>query len=193
MRAGTRRRTRRDGFTLVELVVVGFLTVFLSGLMALVWSAYDRAATEVVARCELAQEADFAVAALAEDLAGIDQAGPLVGLRYRDIGADRLELWYDGGPPNGRADWDDPATSTDSVVVYEVTVAADGSATLTRRVGYFGVSSVAAHHVVALRARSLNDPFVQIDLTLRHPLPDLVRKPSPMPLERTYTLIATQP
>lgn len=192
MLASRRRAARRAGFTILEVLLVGSLTALLAGMLVQTWSAYDRAATEIAARCELAQEADFAVSQLALDLAAADPTlGPLVGLRYSpDLGG-RLELCHDGGSaPDGRADWD--PSGSDVIVAYAL-LNPGAPGPLLRRVGAAGEPAVVAHSVLAIRARTLVAPFVQIDLTLRHPLPNLVRRPTPSPLERTYTLIATLP
>ncbi len=87
----------------------------------------------------------------------------------------------------------DVSTSPDTVVVYQVMIAVDGSAQLTRQVGILGATETVAHHVIAMQAKTLHDPFLQIDLTFRHPGGGLIIRPSSAYLERTYSLIATQP
>lgn len=68
--AGSRRR----GFSVTELVVVGMMTTLLAMLLATVWAGFCRPARDAATRCRLATEANLACYALAEDLGG-DLAG----------------------------------------------------------------------------------------------------------------------
>src|SRR5581483_6765548 len=144
------RRAPVRGFTLIELVLVASLSSFLAMLLAATWSALYRSAAQVSARCELAQEADFAASSLAADLSRTDGSlGPLVGLRYSlGAGAGRLELCFDGGTsPDGLPTWDS-VTGPDTVVVYEVQGEV-GSEALVRWVGA-SAPTVAARHVAGI-------------------------------------------
>lgn len=194
MQALRSSRQRRGGFTIIEVVLVGFLTTMLAGLLVRTWAAYGHAATEVAARCELMQEADFAIASMAADLAGLatdlpnldGKAAPLVGLRPWNGG---LQLCFDGGTsPDGLPDW----TSPDVVVTYAPPDSGQPGP-LVRTVSTSVDMRIIAYHVRTIQFQPLNTPFVQIDLILSHPISNLVRSPAPGPLERTFTLIATQP
>ncbi len=193
MHIARRSGPRRSGFTILEVVLVGFLTALLAGLLVQTWVAYDRAATEVAARCELVQEADFAVSMLANDLGGTDSTlGPLVGLRFSSTSGGQIQLCYDGGSsPNGLADWD-ASPGPDVIVTYALSNPGTPGP-LVRQVSTSGDSQIVAYHILTLQVRTLPKPYIQIDLTLRHPLLNLIQKPTPGPLERTFTLIATQP
>ena len=62
-----RRHGRRRGFTIVEMVVTGFLMALVGILLGNAWAAFARPAIATVARCRVAQEANLAAEALAFD------------------------------------------------------------------------------------------------------------------------------
>jgi len=66
----------RRGVTLIEVMVSCFLTALLAYIVSNTWKAFDRAATGVIARCELVREADLALAYLADDLRGLASSRP---------------------------------------------------------------------------------------------------------------------
>lgn len=110
-------RPRRGGFTVLELTIAGVLTGLLAVMLFTAYSAYDRAATDVMARCRLAQEADLAILAIADDLGsrmGPTPAGPKGRGRTTDFqiapdhGGIRIYFEDAGSPENSR------------VVVYEI-------------------------------------------------------------------------
>ena len=61
---------RRDGFTLVEVLVVSFLTAFLAVLVSACWRGFGQSANDALARCRVAQEMNLAVNTLARDFGG---------------------------------------------------------------------------------------------------------------------------
>ena len=61
---------RRDGFTLVEVMVVSVLTAFLAVLLSACWRGFGPTATDAIARCRIAQEMNLTVNTLARDLGG---------------------------------------------------------------------------------------------------------------------------
>ena len=63
------RRARR-GFTLTEMMVVTGLTVLLTTILSTVWASFCAPTVDVLGRCRIAQEADFALASLSRDLSG---------------------------------------------------------------------------------------------------------------------------
>lgn len=63
-----RKQGRRRGFTLVEMVVTGFLMALVGILLGNAWAAFARPAITSVARCRVAQEANLAAEALAFDV-----------------------------------------------------------------------------------------------------------------------------
>ena len=105
--------------------MVSGLMAVLAVLLSSLWAGIGRPATDVIARCRVAQELNLAVNSLARDLGGSlsDSAGRLGGRRDDQFVGwllpGNLQLWlcFDGGsPPNGVADWAPP----DTVIVYMV-------------------------------------------------------------------------
>jgi hypothetical protein len=58
------------GFTVIEVTVASWLMVVLAVVLSLAWVSVGRGTVDVIARAQLAQEMDFAVAALSRDLGG---------------------------------------------------------------------------------------------------------------------------
>ncbi len=120
--------SRRLGFTLMEVMLVGGLMAFLAILLSSAWSGIGRSAVDAAARSQLLQELDMTVACLSRDLGGYlpipssatpDEYGGTD--KYRLVGCldnlydNRLELCYDAGSdPDGEPDWGD----SDKVVYY---------------------------------------------------------------------------
>jgi type II secretory pathway component PulJ len=120
-----KHRSRRCGFTLVEATVTSGLMAILAVLLSSLWAGCGRPATDVIARCRVAQEMNLAVGALARDLGGSLAGGAGRLGRQSDAqfvgwmlpGDMQLWLCFDGGmPPNGLPDWAPP----DTVIAYLV-------------------------------------------------------------------------
>ena len=171
------RVRRRNAFTVVEALIVSGLMVLLAVLLSSAWSGLGRPLADAVGRCRVTQEASLALASLARDYAGSlpDAVGEQVQGRLvgRQV-IDGSELWlcFDGGSPDGVADWGPP----DTVIIYEVQ-----SNHLIRRDQNSGDTFTVARDVDAMDLTELGDG-VQIDLTLHY-----------RDITRTYTMIAKDP
>jgi hypothetical protein len=185
------RGARRHGFTLIELFIASFLTVFLGLLISSIWVWVNKAGfpTDILARTLLMQEINMAVATFSRDFGGsemlpssysttaesgsvstaIDQ-GRWIG--WSTNGND-LSLCYDGGTkPDGLCDW---TGITDTVVYYYLKISSNSLAanrglyTLIRRSTKNGVMSevVVAKNITAMSvsADSADSNFVKIILT----------------------------
>jgi prepilin-type N-terminal cleavage/methylation domain-containing protein len=98
-----RPRTRREGFTLLELLVVSVLMVGVTLMAAQFWASFSRDMVDMAARTITAQELRFVLSGLSEDF------GACVGAVGMEDG--RLVLCKDAGQyPNGIADWGSPDT-----------------------------------------------------------------------------------
>ena len=64
------RSRPHKGFTLLEVTIVSGLMTFLALLLFAAWSGIGKSTLALITRCQLAQEMDFAVAALSRDLCG---------------------------------------------------------------------------------------------------------------------------
>ena len=60
----------RRAFSLLEVTIVSGLMTFLALLLSAAWSGVGKSTIGLITRCQLAQEMDFAVAALSRDLCG---------------------------------------------------------------------------------------------------------------------------
>ena len=60
----------RKGFTLLEVTIVSGLMVFLAVLLSSAWTGVGRSTTDLIARSQLLQEMNLAVAAISRDLGG---------------------------------------------------------------------------------------------------------------------------
>lgn len=178
---GRRPGCRRRGFTLLELLVAAVLTTMLAAFLAGTWISIRRSVVNVDSRARIAQEANLALAALANDCCGslANPAGrlgteteyPFVG-RMEPSGT-QLWLCFDGGsPPNGVADWGPP----DWVIYYEVQ-----GTSLVRFDQNAGTSYIVANHVQSLSTQDLGSG-VQISLTFSY-----------RNLVRTYNIVAKDP
>jgi hypothetical protein len=126
-RAGRRRRGP-GGFTVVEMAVVGGLTVLLAALLGAVWSNFCRPAIDAAAMCRIAQEANLAARTLAQDMGGslpvagggtgARDGGRLVGIQADVTGTTLLLCFHDPSNPNNTnltPTW----TGPDVVVTYQ--------------------------------------------------------------------------
>ena len=88
-------RTRRRGYTLIEMAVTSFLMTLLSMLLILAWKAFGIPAVEVESRARLALAANLAAESLARDLGGYQtrlegRSGPMDAVKvYRLYKFDR--------------------------------------------------------------------------------------------------------
>jgi prepilin-type N-terminal cleavage/methylation domain-containing protein len=119
----------RRGFTLLELMLVAGLMAFLAVLLSETWAGIGKSTIDLIARSQLSQEIDVAVASLGRDLGGSlalpdsvpdsrsELLGPkakwrLIDWRMNSVTA-CLELDFDGNPDDD-AKW----KSVDRVVAY---------------------------------------------------------------------------
>jgi hypothetical protein len=70
MRRARGRRWGPGGFSVIEMVIVSFLTVLLSAIIGSVWNVFCFPALDVASRCQLTLEANLAAAALSRDCGG---------------------------------------------------------------------------------------------------------------------------
>ena len=175
-----RRRRPRRGFTIIEATIVTTFMAFLAMLIGATWAAFVRPTADIADRCRIAQEANLAVAALSQDLAGTladDHSGikdqyALVG--RTQPGNTQLRLCFDGGTtPDGTASWSSP----DYVITYYVS-----SNNLIRWNENASTTFVVARDVSAFQVVDLGNKQVRITLTFTYNT-----------LTRTYTLIARDP
>jgi prepilin-type N-terminal cleavage/methylation domain-containing protein len=177
-----RNRRRRNGFTLIEMTVVCFMSALLASLMAGAWAAFGGPAVDVDARSRIAQEASLAAESLVRDLSGFQPgSGSVAGVKGLGKFVGRMEpentaLWLDfdgGSPPNGTADWASP----DAVIVYEVVgdrlVRTDSSA---------GTSVSVARYLTSFQATDLGNGSVSLQLSFSY-----------RGYQRTYNLIGVDP
>ena len=160
-----RPKHKRPGFTLLEMMVVCFLTVLLGALLSVTWSGLCRPAADISSRACLTQEANLAAASFVRDLGGF-LANPegRIGTKYlypfvgrMQPGGTQLWLCFDGGAsPNGDADWGRP----DTVIVYYV----QGSQ-LIRWDQNANTTYVVANHVSSMQTQD-QGTGVQITLTM---------------------------
>jgi len=125
----------------------------LSALLANMWSGMGRPLLTSAHYCQMDQEANLALASLAQDLSGMLPEGLSGGkLKYKLVGRTQpsnVELWlcFDGGDtPNELPDWASP----DVVIIYRVV---DNS--LVRLNQTAGTQFVVAYDIESLRLRDL--------------------------------------
>lgn len=173
-------RRRRQGFTLLEMIIVSGLMGFLAVLISATWSAFIRPTADISQRCRIAQEANLAVVSLTRDLSGSladNQTGTkatfqVVGRMQPDNS--QLRLCFDGGAtPNGTADWSAP----DTVITYYV-----DSNQLIRWDETAGTTFTVAKDVNSLSVEDLGGGDVQLKITFQF------RR-----ITQTYSLIVRDP
>lgn len=170
MRPATRPARRPRGFTLVETAVTCLIASVLLATVGTTWMAFDRASSEVIARCELAEEADLALTRLADDLRGWGATHP--ESRAPVVLPDQLQV-----------------VCQDRTVVYTV-----GNGQLVRTVeGTTEPAEVVARRVERLDARRAVDgePLYEVALTVAIPFP--TRGGGRRAIERTFTLTTVLP
>jgi hypothetical protein len=69
-RRGLRRSQGLRGTTVVEFAVTAALTALFIYVVSITWISFERAGVDVIARCNLAREAEIAFIRLADDLRG---------------------------------------------------------------------------------------------------------------------------
>lgn len=171
-------RRRSNGFTLLEVMVVGIVMGFLALILSGAWAGFGRPSADAIVRCRVAQEANMASACLARDfggglpdqITGGKQAGRLVGA----LAVDDSQLWlcFDGDPANGEADWG----SSDTVVTYDVQ---DNG--LVRSNQQTETKFLAASNVEQMQVSQTKEE-IQIDLMFTY-----------RDMTRTYTVIGKTP
>ena len=177
----THKLGRRDGFTLVEATIVSGLMAVLALLLSSVWAGFGRPATDVIARCRVAQEMNLAVNSLARDLGGslAGNEGRLGRKKESQFVGwmlpDHLQLWlcFDSGVnPSGIAEWAPP----DTVIVYTV----EGDALM--RWDQAANTSFTVARLVSNMQLDIQGDQLQIQLTLSY-----------RGVTRTCTLLARAP
>ena len=171
-------RSRADGFTVMEMMIVGAMTALLAILFAKAWSGLGQPSVNALVRCQVAQEAQLATASLATDLGGslpgqptgTKPNGEMVGQMV--VGGSELRLCFDGGGLNGIADWGPP----DTVIRYYVE-----DDKLIRWNETADTAFYVASNVESMALSELGSG-VQIDLTLTF-----------RDVSQTYTLITEDP
>ncbi|SIO12548.1 hypothetical protein SAMN05444166_2587 [Singulisphaera sp. GP187] len=161
---------RRKGFSLVELMVACVISVGLIAIMVSMTASFERSASEVIARCELAQEADFAMARLADDLRGFSSTRPETRTLF--MAPEELQLIFG-----------------DRTITYSVQ-----NETLIRSVDPGAEPDlIVAHHLQHLQALRIDpqEPIFKFSLTFA--LPFREQRATPLVLERSYHLIAVLP
>ncbi len=184
---GGRTGTRR-GFTIIEMVIATFLTVFLALLLGAAMATFARPAAEVDGRARLALEACLAAEALARDLGGFlaDNSGnPGALTQYKfaswSFSSDGTTLFlnFQGtnpGPP------------------YVMVTYQQQNYQLVRTQLTSGIQTVVASHVTRffVEADPDNPNNAQIQLTLTYPDPSSPRNPLPS-FSGTYIFVGVPP
>ena len=97
-----RPQNHNNGFTVIEVAVVGGLMAFLALLLSSAWTGIGRATVDLTARAQLAQEMDLALMALSGDLAryAVSPQGQLSApwsIDYTDPSNPALKIQLDNG------------------------------------------------------------------------------------------------
>jgi len=143
----------RRGFTLTEVLVASSMLAILSALLTSMWTGMGKPLLRTARYCQINQEANLALASLAQDVSGMLPEGTSGGkLKYRLVGRTQpsgTELWlcFDGGDtPNKMPDWASP----DVVIIYRIV---DNS--LIRLNQTAGTEFIVAHDIETLGLRDL--------------------------------------
>src|SRR4051812_24902032 len=147
---GTRRPTSRGGFTIVELMVVGIISMVLLMLITSAWRWFGHAATEARITIELARELKMAADSIAQDY------GTALDARSADAG-DSLQFDFDGGGLNGVADWASP----DRIIQYKedggklvrMDLSTNAQTVVAGHIQSFQIDAVAGKWQLTLQAR----------------------------------------
>jgi type II secretory pathway component PulJ len=98
---------RRQGFTVAEMAVASLMMAVASALMAQTWAGFGRTAIAAVARARLAQEANLAAAAIANDVGRLARAQGPTDSRYEAVqagsGGSSLTMTIDDGTGTPRS------------------------------------------------------------------------------------------
>jgi type II secretory pathway pseudopilin PulG len=187
MRLNRGRNPHRRGFTVLEMTVVVLLMVFISMLVASIWSNFGGPSSRTSARIGLTREAQLALQMLSRDLDGrLDNPAPADQSPYSLVGripsasapswrvlqnSAPLQLCYDAGTtPDGVADWGANG-GVDTVVTYTF----QGDA-LVRTVENGGPTTVVARQVQAFEVTPLSNQgavdqtgrWARVDLTFQN-------------------------
>lgn len=168
MTRGRGRRRGRGGFTLVEMVITGFLMALVAVLLGNAWMAFGRPAIATVARCRVAQEANLAAEALAYDVGRLARpATTEPDTRYQNAQAGAaLQLTIDDGTGAPRVISYAPDTADPTKLVRTDLAAPAGTA---RVVAVMLAGFDAARDVLAGAGTGGADvPGVRVDLTFSH-------------------------
>lgn len=166
---GRRRPGRRRGFTLLEMLLTGFLMALVGVLLGNAWSAFGRPAITTVARCRVAQEANLAAEALAYDVGRIARpASTEPDTRYQVAQGGTTVLYLsidDGtGAPRTISYAPDPADSTKLVRTDLSTPWEPGRVVAGLLAGFDAVHDV----LPGAGAGGADVPGVRVDLTFSH-------------------------
>jgi prepilin-type N-terminal cleavage/methylation domain-containing protein len=95
------RKSFREGFTLLEMLVVSILMSGTVVVIAQFWRSLSLSMNDLVSRSDTAEEMRFVTENVARDF------GSALGVTV--FGSDRFLICQDSGQtPNGTADWDEP-------------------------------------------------------------------------------------
>ena len=165
-----RSLVRRKGFSLVETMVACVMSVGLIAILVSMTATFERSAAEVIARCELAQEADLAMARLADDLRGLNSTRPETRTLF--IAPEELQIIY-----------------SDRTITYSVQ-----NETLIRSVEPGPEPDViVAHHLQHLQVLRIDPQGPLFKFSLTFALPFREHRANHLSLERSYHLIAVLP
>lgn len=161
---------QRKGFSLVELMVACVMSVGLMAIMVSMTATFERSAAEAIARCKLAQEADLAMAQLADDLRGFNSTRPETRTLF--IAPEELQIVF-----------------SDRTIIYSVQ-----NETLVRSVEPGPEPDlIVAHYLQHLQVQRIDPPGPMFKFSLSFALPFRERRANPRVLERAYHLIAVLP
>jgi hypothetical protein len=190
----------RRGFTVIEMMLTGFLMGLLAVLLGNAWAAFGRPAISSVARCRVAQEANLAAEALARDLGMLaqDLIGPPTPTTSRYLNASPQS---DGSPLSFFID-DGTSFHTDGThATRHIVYSFDPTTTHLVRTDYSTdppTRRVVATLVSDFQAKHCNldgtgAPGVQVDMTFSHPAYDRVNGVFQPDYTRRFSLFIPDP